>query len=107
MHRLPDLLGRLQGALDEGEAGTEHKWWMTVNTQPGQGTPKDWESMGGGYKDGKLQTGKLPTREEFGGGWDYNYDEVLHGGKGRSGAPREDRRQQDLGAELGRGRGRR
>jgi ethylbenzene hydroxylase subunit beta/complex iron-sulfur molybdoenzyme family reductase subunit beta len=39
--------------------------------------------MGGGYKDGKLQPGKVPTKDEFGGGWDYNYDEVLHGGKGR------------------------
>ncbi len=25
-----------------------------------------------------------PTREEFGGGWDFNYDEVFYGGKGRS-----------------------
>jgi ethylbenzene hydroxylase subunit beta/complex iron-sulfur molybdoenzyme family reductase subunit beta len=58
-------------------------WWMTVNTQPGRGTPKDWETMGGGYKNGELQLGKVPTNDEFGGGWDYNYDEVLHGGKGR------------------------
>ncbi len=69
---------------NEGEAGTEYMWWMTVNTLPGQGTPKDWEKMGGGYKGGKLQKGHIPTNEEFGGGWDYNYDEVLHGGKGRS-----------------------
>lgn len=62
---------------------THHMWWMTVNTQPGRGTPRDWEAMGGGYRDGKVVLGKLPTREEFGGGWDYNYDEVLRGGKGR------------------------
>ncbi len=68
---------------NEGEAGTERMWWMTVNTQPGRGTPKDWEAMGGGYKNGKLQLGKVPTKDEFGGGWDYNYEEVLHGGKGR------------------------
>ena len=66
----------------EGD-GTDHQWWMTVNTQPGQGTPKGWEAMGGGYKNGKQTPGKLPTPEEFGGGWDYNYEEVLHGGKGR------------------------
>jgi ethylbenzene hydroxylase subunit beta/complex iron-sulfur molybdoenzyme family reductase subunit beta len=69
---------------NEGETGTEHMWWMTVNTKPGLGTPKAWETMGGGYKDGKVQLGKIPTNDEFGGGWDYNYDEVLHGGKGRS-----------------------
>ncbi len=64
--------------------GTEPMWWMTVNTKPGRGTPKDWETMGGGYKDGKPTPGKLPTSEEFGGGWDYNYDEVLRGGKGQT-----------------------
>ncbi len=66
------------------QAGAHHQWWMTVNTKPGRGTPRDWEKMGGGYQDGQLQLGKLPTEEEFGGGWDYNYDEVLRGGHGRS-----------------------
>jgi ethylbenzene hydroxylase subunit beta/complex iron-sulfur molybdoenzyme family reductase subunit beta len=65
------------------EDGEEPQWWMTVNTKPGLGTPKAWEEMGGGYKDGKPTPGKLPTAEDFGGGWDYNYDEVLRGGKGR------------------------
>jgi len=67
------------------EEGEEHQWWMTVNTQPGQGTPKDWEDMGGGRKkDGSPVTGHQPTRAEFGGGWEFNYDEVFYGGKGRS-----------------------
>jgi DMSO reductase family type II enzyme iron-sulfur subunit len=66
------------------EEGEEHQWWMTVNTQPGQGTPKDWEHMGGGRKDGSPVTGHQPTRAEFGGGWEFNYDEVFYGGKGRS-----------------------
>src|SRR3990170_8600243 len=66
------------------EEGTEYMWWMTVNTQPGRGTPRDWESMGGGYRGGEAQLGQLPSDEEFGGGWDFNYDEVLRGGKGKS-----------------------
>ncbi|HEX7406858.1 MAG TPA: 4Fe-4S dicluster domain-containing protein [Candidatus Binatia bacterium] len=66
------------------DPGTEQMWWMTVNTQPGRGTPRDWEKMGGGYDaKGKLNLGKIPTDEEVGGGWDFNYDEVLRGGKGR------------------------
>jgi DMSO reductase family type II enzyme iron-sulfur subunit len=65
------------------DEGTEHMWWMTTNSQPGRGTPKDWETMGGGYRNGKQTPGKLPTPEEFGSGWDYNYDEVLRGGKGQ------------------------
>ncbi len=67
------------------EEGASHQWWMTVNTQPGRGTPRDWEGMGGGYDaDGKLRVGQLPTEEEFGSGWSFNYDEVLRGGRGRS-----------------------
>ena len=68
----------------EGEKGADHQWWMTVNTKPGRGTPRDWEKMGGGYDaQGKVQLGKLPTPEEFGSGWNFNYDEVLRGGRGR------------------------
>ena len=65
------------------DPGTESMWWMTVNTQPGRGMPRDWQSMGGGYADGRLQIGREPTEEEIGGGLDFNYDEVLKGGRGR------------------------
>jgi len=64
------------------EEGEEHEWWMSVNTQPGRGTPKDWEDMGGGLSDGKPAPGRQPRREDFGGGWDFNYQEVFYGGKG-------------------------
>ncbi len=66
---------------DEGE---EHQWWCTTNTMPGRGTPRDWEQMGGGYPDGELQLGREPTLEEFGGGWQFNKEEVFFGGKGQS-----------------------
>ncbi len=58
---------------DEGE---DYQWWCTVNTLPGQGHPRGWEEMGGGYRDGHPLPGRLPTRAEFGGGWQYNYEEV-------------------------------
>ena len=45
------------------DEGAEYQWWCIVNTQPGKGTPKDWEQMGGGYRDGELVLGHLPTRE--------------------------------------------
>ncbi len=66
------------------DEGTDYQWWCTVNTLPGRGHPKDWESMGGGYRDEVPQPGRRPLREEWGGGWDFNYDEVLYGGKGQS-----------------------
>jgi len=64
--------------------GAEYQWWCMANTQPGKGTPKDWEQMGGGYRDGEPVLGHLPTRDEFGGGWEYNYEEVYYRGKGRT-----------------------
>lgn len=61
--------------------GMDHMWWMKTNTVPGKGSPKDWESMGGGYdKNGKLALGKLPTLQEFGEAWQFNHEEVFYGG---------------------------
>ena len=43
------------------DAGSAHMWWCTVNTQPGRGTPRDWEHMGGGYDaEGKPVPGACP-----------------------------------------------
>jgi DMSO reductase family type II enzyme iron-sulfur subunit len=63
--------------------GTDAMWWCTVNTQPGRGTPRDYEQMGGGFDaSGRPIPGRLPTPEELGGAWDFNYDEVYASGKG-------------------------
>ena len=64
--------------------GMEYRWWATVNTQPGKGTPRDWENMGGGFRDEEPQAGKLPVTSDFGEAWEFNYDEVFFGGKGNS-----------------------
>jgi len=62
----------------QDEPGAEEQWWCSVNTQPGRGTPRDWESMGGGYDAaGGLRLGALPGPAEFGrSGGDYNWKEV-------------------------------
>ncbi|MBI2060960.1 MAG: 4Fe-4S dicluster domain-containing protein [Nitrospirae bacterium] len=63
----------------------EYMWWNIVTTVPGRGTPRDWEKMGGGFDaDGKARTGRLPTNEEFGIAWNFNYEEVFFEGKGTS-----------------------
>jgi DMSO reductase family type II enzyme iron-sulfur subunit len=67
---------------DDRREGTDYMWWCSVNTMPGRGYPRDWETMGGGYENGRLRLGKLPKRDEFGGGWDFNYEDVFYGGKG-------------------------
>jgi len=64
--------------------GMEYMWWATVNTQPGKGTPRDWEKMGGGFRNEEPRAGQLPTRGDFGEAWDFNYEEVSYGGKGNS-----------------------
>jgi DMSO reductase family type II enzyme iron-sulfur subunit len=66
------------------DEGMEYMWWATVNTQPGKGTPRDWENMGGGFRDEEPEAGKLPLTEDFGEAWEFNYEEVFFGGKGNS-----------------------
>lgn len=60
--------------------GMEGMWWNTVNTVPGEGTPRGYENMGGGFRDGKAIPGRLPTQEEFGEAWEFNHEEVLFEG---------------------------
>ncbi|MBI5506941.1 MAG: 4Fe-4S dicluster domain-containing protein [Deltaproteobacteria bacterium] len=65
----------------QGE-GADPMWWCSVGTQPGRGTPRDYEQMGGGYDaSGKLRIGRLPTDEEYGGAWQFNFDDVYSSGK--------------------------
>ncbi len=60
--------------------GQEGMWWNTVATAPGKGTPKNWENMGGGFRNGKAQPGKLPKQTEFGDPWEFNFEEALFSG---------------------------
>lgn len=62
------------------EKGMEYMWWNIVNSVPGKGTPKDWETMGGGWKDGNLVYGKLPSKKDFGEAWNFNFNEVHYEG---------------------------
>ena len=65
--------------------GSDHMWWCTVNTQPGRGTPRDYEQMGGGYDaNGRLIRGRIPTEEEIGRAWQFNHEEVYASGKRQS-----------------------
>ncbi|HMV72352.1 MAG TPA: respiratory nitrate reductase subunit beta [Pseudomonadales bacterium] len=63
--------------------GMEHMFFNTVNTMPGEGTPRQWEAMGGGFPGGEAELGKLPALGEFGEAWKFNHEEVFYGGKGQ------------------------
>ncbi len=60
--------------------GQEGMYWNTVSTAPGGGTPKDWEGMGGGFRDGKAQAGIRPKQADFGDAWEFNVEDVMFGG---------------------------
>jgi len=62
------------------QEGMEHMWWNVVNTLPGKGSPLNWMESGGGFADdGQPRAGRLPTDNDFGVAWDYNYEEVWNG----------------------------
>ena len=66
------------------EEGMDSMWWTVVNTLPGQGTPRGWEESGGGFEqDGRPRSGRMPSKEDFGEAWEFNYDEVFHAGQGQ------------------------
>jgi complex iron-sulfur molybdoenzyme family reductase subunit beta len=56
-------------------------YWNNVETKPGDGYPKGWEGMGGGFDgQGNLQDGVVPSKfNEYGVPWDYNHDEIMKG----------------------------
>ena len=45
--------------------GMEAMWWNIVNTMPGEGTPRDVFSHGGGYRDGQPVPGIFPTNRSI------------------------------------------
>ena len=71
------------------KGGREYMYWNNVETRPGKGYPKEWEKLGGGFKDGKLQIAeKLQTLEEHGIPWSYeNMEASLLEGSGEQVGP--------------------
>lgn len=72
------------------ENGMEYMYWNNVETRPGRGYPKDWERMGGGFKGGQSVKGVLPTNEEYGMAWDYNYEQAMFEGTAPSIVPNQE-----------------
>lgn len=62
------------------EEGQESMLWNNVETKPGPGYPKDWETQGGGFRDGVLQYGDLAPQENFGRVVPLNHEDVYFKG---------------------------
>jgi DMSO reductase family type II enzyme iron-sulfur subunit len=71
--------------------GQEYMYWNNVETQPGKGYPKNWETLGGGFSSCSntvLVNGPVPTIERgYGAAWEYNYADVLKTDGGAPAAP--------------------
>lgn len=63
------------------EPGQETMFWNNVETAPGQGYPRRWQESGGGWKEGKVQMGRLPDEADYGSAIELNYEEVYQTGE--------------------------
>src|SRR5678816_1130382 len=84
--------------------GMDYMYWNNVETRPGQGYPRNWDKIGGGFEDGKLRPSELPTKEDYGQTFEYNYAERLFQG-GMQAMPQEEVRNtpnwdEDVGALM-------
>lgn len=64
--------------------GAEHMRFANVTTFPGKGYPRNWEAMGGGFRDGEPRAGALPRRKDYGGPWTFDHAEVKAEGGART-----------------------
>jgi DMSO reductase family type II enzyme iron-sulfur subunit len=70
--------------------GMEYMYWNNVETRPGQGYPRRWDSIGGGFNQaGQLVPSPLPAAEDYGKAWEYNYEDRLFNGSKRSVQPND------------------
>ena len=61
--------------------GREYMYWNNVETFPGSGYPKNWQTLGGGFDAaGDLQPGVIPNIEaDYGVPWEYNFEALETG----------------------------
>ncbi len=63
--------------------GTGYMYWNNVETRPGAGYPREWDRIGGGWKDSQLQPGTLPSVHDYGEPFEYDYEQRLYEGRGK------------------------
>ncbi len=72
--------------------GQMFMYWNNVETRPGDGYPRNWETLGGGFDPdtGQLDLSapldQLTTQAAYGSAWDYNYEDVMKVDGGSSSA---------------------
>jgi complex iron-sulfur molybdoenzyme family reductase subunit beta len=70
--------------------GMEYMYWNNVETRPGQGYPRKWDSIGGGFdRHGHLRPSPLPGMEDYGKAWEFNYEDRLFNGSKKPVVPND------------------
>jgi nitrate reductase beta subunit len=64
------------------KGGREYMYWNNVESRPGEGYPRNWEDMGGGFQGGQPDPGIFPNNSDYGVGpegeiVDYDYQAGL------------------------------
>jgi complex iron-sulfur molybdoenzyme family reductase subunit beta len=63
--------------------GMDYMYWNNVETQPGVGYPRGWHAAGGGFTEQRLlRPSPLPSKEDYGEAFEYDYEARFY--KGRS-----------------------
>jgi DMSO reductase family type II enzyme iron-sulfur subunit len=60
-------------------------YWANVETRPGQGYPRRWDRVGGGFEEGELTPSEMPTLEDYGHAYVFDHDRRLF--RGAQGGP--------------------
>ncbi|MBF0332245.1 MAG: 4Fe-4S dicluster domain-containing protein [Alphaproteobacteria bacterium] len=63
------------------ERGQERMYWCNVETAPGEGYPRKWAERGGGFKNGRLDMGRMPAPEDYGAPLRLDYEARLFEGR--------------------------
>lgn len=62
--------------------GMSTMYWNNVETQPGTGYPRNWHAIGGGFDAQRhLRPSPLPSLEDYGAAFEYDYAQRLYGGR--------------------------
>ena len=64
--------------------GMGYMYWNNVETQPGIGYPRSWQTIGGGFDEHRnLRPSPLPSLEDYGDNLEYDYAQRLYGGSNK------------------------
>lgn len=60
------------------DQGTNYTYWNNVETHPGQGYPRQWQTMGSRTETGEIKRGQIPNLDNnYGRAWNFNHNKTF------------------------------